>query len=217
MSTNTARAMEEWAPHRQLSLAQARARTQTVRYMRFALVAAAIITLGVFLGFIARHAYERSRGSASAINGDETVAMLNPRFTGRDGASNLYIITSESAQQRRQNEDLVDLVNPKLVDSFDREVTAPKGLYDRVNETLDLYDDVLVVDAHGYVFNSTHARVFPKTGYVTGVMPLNGTGPLGDIQSDSYELERSSGIVVFKGRVKTVILGSSEAQEETSQ
>lgn len=205
MSADTIRAMEEWAPHRQLSLAQARARTRMVRYMRFALVAAAIITLGVFLGFIARNAYDRAIGSNNALRGDETVAMLNPRFTGRDGASNLYIITSQTAQQRRENEDLIDLVDPKLIDSFGREVTAPRGLYNRANETLDLYDDVLVVDADGYVFNSTHARVFPQTGRVTGLEPLDGTGPLGDIRSDSYELDRDTGIVTFKGRVVTII------------
>jgi lipopolysaccharide export system protein LptC len=205
MSTETIRAMEEWAPHRQLSLAQARNRTQMVRIMRFALVAAAIITLGVFLGFIARNAYDRALGNTVAIAGDQTVAMVNPRFTGRDGAGQLYIITSETAQQRRENEDLIDLVNPKLVDSFGGEVTAPRGLYDRVNETLDLYDDVLVVDAEGYVFNSTHAQVFPETGRVIGVEPLDGTGPLGDIRSDSYELDRDSGIVTFVGRVRTVI------------
>lgn len=197
--------MEGWTPHRQLSLAQARNRTQMVRYMRFALVAAAIITLGIFLGFIARNAYDRAQGNAVAVNGDQTVTMVNPRFTGRDGAGSLYIITSETAQQRRENEDLIDLVNPKLVDSFGGEVTAPRGLYDRVNETLDLYEDVLVVDAEGYVFNSTHAQVFPKTGRVIGVEPLDGTGPLGDIRSDSYELDRDSGIVTFVGRVKTVI------------
>ena len=205
MSTETIRAMEEWTPHRQLSLAQARQRTQTVRYMRFALVAAAIITLGIFLGFIARNAYDRALGNSVAITGDQTVAMVNPRFTGRDGSGQLYIITSETAQQRRENEHLIDLVNPKLVDSFGGEVTAPHGLYDRANETLDLYEDVLLVDAEGYVFNSTHAQVFPKTGRVIGVEPLDGTGPLGDIRSDSYELDRDSGIVTFVGRVKTII------------
>ena len=97
------------------------------------------------------------------------------------------------------------MVNPKLVDSFGGEVTAPRGLYDRVNETLDLYEDVLLVDAEGYVFNSTHAQVFPQTGRVIGVEPLDGTGPLGDIRSDSYELDRDSGIVTFVGRVKTII------------
>lgn len=205
MSTETIRAMEEWTPHRQLSLAQARNRTQIVRYMRFALVAAAIITLGIFLGFIARNAYDRALGNSVAITGDQTVAMVNPRFTGRDGSGQLYIITSETAQQRRENEHLIDLVNPKLVDSFGGEVTAPRGLYDRANETLDLYEDVLLVDAEGYVFNSTHAQVFPKTGRVIGVEPLDGTGPLGDIRSDSYELDRDSGIVTFVGRVKTII------------
>ena len=205
MSTDTVRAMEEWAPHRQLSLAQARARTQIVRYMRFGLVAAAIITLGIFFGFIARNAYDATQGRNAAINGEQTVTMVNPRFTGRDGAGNLYIITSETAQQRRESEDLIDLVNPKLVDSFGGEVTAPRGLYDRVNETLDLYEDVLVVDAEGYVFNSTHAQVFPQTGRVVGLEPLDGTGPLGDIRSDSYELDRESGIVTFAGRVETII------------
>lgn len=215
MSLNTARPMEAWTPHRQLSLEQARVRTQMVRYMRFALVAAAIVTLGIFMGFIARNAFERAGGS-TVLGSDETVAMLSPRFTGRDGAGNLYIITSESAQQRRENEDLVDLVNPKLVDSSSREVTAPRGLYDRVNETLDLYDDVLVIDAQGYVFNSIHARVFPQTGRVSGVEPLDGTGPLGDIRSDSYELARDSGIVTFKGRVKTVIFNRNDETEEES-
>ena len=205
MSTETIRAMEEWTPHRQLSLAQARQRTQTVRYMRFALVAAAIITLGIFLGFMARNAYDRALGNSVAITGDQTVAMVNPRFTGRDGSGQLYIITAETAQQRRENEQLIDLVNPKLVDSFGGEVTAPRGLYDRANETLDLYEDVLLVDAEGYVFNSIHAQVFPQTGRVIGVEPLDGTGPLGDIRSDSYELDRDSGIVTFVGRVKTVI------------
>lgn len=205
MSTETIRAMEEWTPHRQLSLAQARQRTQTVRYMRFALVAAAIITLGIFLGFMARNAYDRALGNSVAITGDQTVAMVNPRFTGRDGSGQLYIITAETAQQRRENEQLIDLVNPKLVDSFGGEVTAPRGLYDRANETLDLYEDVLLVDAEGYVFNSIHAQVFPQTGRVIGVEPLDGTGPLGDIRSDSYELDRDSGIVTFVGRVKTII------------
>ena len=204
MSAENIRVMEEWAPQRQLSLAQARNRTQIVRYLRFALMGAAIITLGIFFGFIARNAYERAAG-ASTVDADQTVAMLSPRFTGRDGAGNLYIITADSAQQKRENEDLVDLTNPYLVDSFDREVTAPRGLYDRVNETLELYEDVLVVDERGYVFNSTHARVFPKTGIVIGVAPLDGTGPLGDIRSDSYELERDTGIVTFTGNVVTEI------------
>lgn len=210
MSAETTRAMEEWAPHLQLSLAQARTRTKIVRYLRFALLASAIITIGIFLGYVARNAYQRAGTSGSTVNDNETVTMLNPRFTGRDGAGNLYVITSASAQQRRDNEDLIDLVEPKLVDFFGREVTAPRGLYDRVEQTLDLYENVLVVDTEGYVFNSTHAKVFPQTGVVTGVEPLDGTGPIGDIRSDSYELSRETGIVSFKGNVVTVLFDQED-------
>lgn len=215
MSADNIRAMEAWAPHHQLSLSQARARTQAVKYIRFGLVALAIITLGVFLGFVARNAYERTGANSLVLDVDQTVAMVNPRFTGRDGSGSLYVITADSAQQRRENEDQIDLTNPKLLDALSREVTAPRGLYDRANETLDLYEDVLVVDERGYVFNSTHARVFPNTGRVVGLEPLDGTGPLGDIRSDSYELDRDSGIVTFQGRVRTVFFDDS-AQEEGS-
>lgn len=215
MSIQSAHAMDEWTPHRQLSLTQARARTKIVRALRFALVAAAVITLGVFLGFILRNAYERATGQAAIVNTEQTVAMLSPRFTGRDGAGNLYIITSETAQQRRENESLIDLTNPKFVDAFGREVTAPRGLYNRADETIDLFDDVLLVDAEGYVFNSTHARVFPKTGHVVGVEPLDGTGPLGDIRSDRYELDRDTDIVTFIGNVVTDIYEENDSSQET--
>lgn len=216
MSADNIRAMEAWEPHHQLSLAQARKRTQMVRYIRLGLVAAASITFGVFLAFVARNAFDRVGNNSLVLDADQSVAMVNPRFTGRDGAGSLYVITADSAQQRRENEDLVDLTTAKLVDAFGREVTAPRGLYDRANETLDLYDDVLVIDERGYVFNSTHARVFPNTGRVAGLEPLDGTGPLGDIRSDSYELERDSGIVTFRGRVQTIFFDDDNVQEESS-
>lgn len=214
MNIQSTHAMDEWTPRRQLSLAQARSRTQLVRALRYALVAAAVITLGIFLGFILRNAYERAVGQAAIVNTEQTVAMLSPRFTGRDGAGNLYVITSETAQQRREDETQIDLVNPEFVDAFGREVTAPRGLYNRTDETIDLFDDVLLVDAEGYVFNSTHARIFPKTGHVIGVEPLDGTGPLGDIRSDRYELDRDTDIVTFIGNVVTDIYDENEEQPE---
>lgn len=211
MSADTNRAMDEWTPHRQLSLSQARARTQAVRYMRFALVAAAIITLGIFLGFIARNAYDRSRGSNS-LTSEETVAMLSPRFTGRDDNGDLYIITAERAERRRSNEDLVDLVNARLVDAFGSEVTAPRGRFNQETEVLDLFEDVLLVDTEGYVFNSTHAQVLTRTGLVIGVEPLDGTGPLGDVRADSYQFDNSTGNVTFTGRVETILFTEDDVE-----
>lgn len=217
MSADTTRAMDDWTPHRQLSLAQARARTQIVIYLRFGLVAAAVVTLSVFLAFIARNAYDRARGANDAIDSDEIVVMINPRFTGRDGDGDLYVITADSAERRRSDADLIDLINPRLVDAFNSEITAPLGLFDRAGETLDLYEDVLLIDPKGYIFNSTHAQVRTRSGQVMGLEPLDGTGPLGDIRADSYQLDNDSGIVTFKGRVQHTILDPDEGQQETSE
>ena len=214
MSLQSANAMDGWTPRRQLSLAQARARTQHVKAMRLGLVAAAVTLFGIFLGFILYSAVGSAAENSTVLNSEQTVAMLSPRFTGRDGAGNLYAITSETAQQRRENESLIDLVRPKFVDAFGREVTAPRGLYNRAEETIDLFDDVFLVDAEGYVFNSTHARMFPKSGHVLGVEPLDGTGPLGDIRSDRYELDRDTDIVTFIGNVVTDIYEENDGSQE---
>lgn len=217
MTVETSRAMDDWTPHRQLSLAQARARTEMIRYLRFGLVAAAVVTLSIFLAYIARNAYDRARGANDALNSKEIVVMINPRFTGRDGNGDLYVITADTAERRRSDADLIDLISPRLVDAFNSEIMAPVGLFDRTNETLDLYEDVLLIDPKGYIFNSTHAQVQTRTGQVIGLEPLDGTGPLGDIQADSYQLDNDSGTVSFKGRVQHTILDQDDGQQENSE
>ncbi|MEO9970053.1 MAG: LPS export ABC transporter periplasmic protein LptC [Hyphomonadaceae bacterium] len=206
MTAETVRDLDLWAPHRQLSLAQARKRTQIVKWMRLSLVASAIITLGVFLGFVARSAYTSVTGAGEAPVSDEMVVMLNPRFSGRDANGELYIITADSAERRRANNDLVDLVNPKLENSKNGDVIAPLGLFDRSTETLNLFEDVLMRDARGYLFHSTHAKVEIETGKVIGLSPLEGTGPIGDITAGSYELNDSDDSVLLTDGVRTIIL-----------
>ncbi len=212
MSTETVRELALWAPHRQLSLAQARKRSQIVKWMRFALVACAIITLGVFLGYVARSAYDSATRGTEALPSDEMVIMLNPRFSGRDVNGDLYVITADSAERRRANNDLIDLVNPKLENARTGDVAAPLGLFNRSGETLDLFEDVLMTDARGYLFHSTHAKVEIKSGKVVGLSPLEGTGPIGDITSGSYELSRSNDSVVLTGGVRTIILPPDPAE-----
>lgn len=205
MNADTTRAMDLWAPRRQLTLAQARARTRFVKWLRFALVGSATVMVGVLFGYIAGNAYLRASSATAALPSDEMVVMLNPRFTGRDSNGEIYTITADSAERRRANDDLVDLVNPKLTDAYQSEILAPIGLFNRASETLELFEDVLVIDTEGYVFNSTHARVLISSGRVEGMEPLEGTGPIGDIKSDSYELNNETDSVIFRSRVQTTL------------
>ncbi|MEO0882917.1 MAG: LPS export ABC transporter periplasmic protein LptC [Pseudomonadota bacterium] len=205
MSADTSHAMDHWVPRRQLTLAQARQRTRMVKFVRWGLVGAATITFGTLVGFVAGNAYVRANASGGTVQSEEMVVMLNPRFTGRDSDGEIYTITADSAERRRTNANLVDLINPKLTDAQASEVLAPRGLFDRESETLELFEDVLVKDKGGYVFNSTHARVLISSGRVEGMQPLVGTGPIGDVESDSYELNNEDDSVIFKGRVITKI------------
>ncbi|KCZ52313.1 LPS export ABC transporter periplasmic protein LptC [Hyphomonas pacifica] len=205
-----------WAPRRQLTLAQARQRSQRVRYLRLAFTACAAIAIGLFLGYIIRSAIAKDT-SPVQVSEDETITMLNPRFSGRDSTGQSFQITADAARRRRATGTLVDLVNPVLIDETGSEISAPSGMYDRDAGILELYEDVRISDANGYTFMTSGARVFVGEGRVEGLSPLQGRGPLGDISCDTYEVLEDGNRVVCKGNVKTVIYPATKETPVTGE
>lgn len=193
-----------WAPRRQLTLDQARRRSVRVGYLRVLFVGAAAVSIGLFLGYILRSAISQET-RAQPVDDSQAVTMINPRFTGRDSAGEIFTITAEAAKRRQAHDGAVDLVSPVLRDANGTEVQAPSGFYDRDTGILELYQDVRIADAAGYMFNSQGARVHVAEDRVEGLSPLQGSGPLGDIKSDSYEILDGGDRIVFKGNVQTVI------------
>ncbi|MCU0730150.1 MAG: hypothetical protein MUE84_01045 [Hyphomonas sp.] len=205
-----------WAPRRQLTLAQARRRTDRVRYLRYSLVGAAAVAIGLFVGHVVRSALTQDVRPAS-VRDDEAVTMINPRFTGRDTNGEVFTITADAAQRRRAQEGVVDLVNPVMRDSTGAELKAPTGFYDRDKGVLELYEAVNITDSAGYSFISRGARLILGEDRVEGLSPLEGKGPLGDIQADSYEILDGGNRIVFEGNVKTVIYPQPDPEPATSE
>ncbi|HPE49196.1 MAG TPA: hypothetical protein PLR76_12395 [Hyphomonas sp.] len=201
-----------WAPRRQLTLAQARRRSERVRLLRMAFVACAAVSIGFFAGHVIKSAIS-SEARPVEVSEDETVTMLNPRFTGRDGSGQSFQITADAAKRRRTEAEAVDLVAPVLRDAAGTEVRAPSGMYDRAAGILELYDDVRISDNTGYTFQTSGARVHVGEGRVEGLSPLEGKGPLGDIRCDSYEVLEDGNRIVCLGNVRTVIY-PAPAEEE---
>ncbi len=193
-----------WAPRRQLTLAQARQRSERVRILRMLFVACAAISIGFFAGHVIKSALT-SDAKPVSVSEDESVTMLNPRFTGRDSSGQSFQITADAARRRWGSDQKVDLVAPILSDEIGSEVQAPSGMYDREAGILELYDDVSITDASGYTFMTTGARVYVGEGRVEGLAPLQGKGPLGDIRCDSYEVLDNGNRIVCLGNVRTVI------------
>ncbi|MBA3067420.1 MAG: hypothetical protein FP825_02935 [Hyphomonas sp.] len=205
-----------WAPRRQLTLAQARRRSERVRYLRYALVGAAAVSVGLFLGYVIRSALSQD-ARPPAVRDDEAVTMINPRFTGRDADGQVFTITADAAQRRRAEDGVVDLVNPVMRDANGAELKAPTGFYDREKGVLELYEDVNIRDSAGYTFNTKGARLILGEDRVEGLSPLQGKGPLGDIEADSYEILDGGNRIVFQGNVRTVIYPQPAEEPATSE
>lgn len=205
-----------WAPRRQMTLAQARRRSQRVQYLRYALVGAAAASIGLFIGFVFRSALTQE-ASLPALRGAEAVTMINPRFTGRDSSGEVFTITADAAQRRRAEAGVVDLVNPVMRDANGAELKAPTGYYDRDKGILELYEAVNIKDSAGYSFVSRGARLILGEDRVEGLSPLEGKGPLGDIRADSYEILDGGNRIVFEGNVQTVIYPQPAEAPATSE
>lgn len=211
--------LAQWAPQRQMTLAQARRRSSKVGLMRMVFVAGAAISAGVIIGPMAATTLTGPGQHIDQLEGDEVVTMVNARFTGRNISGEAYVITAEAAQRRRADPSIINLTNPSMVDDKGTEVSAPVGVYYQNAEYLDLFQAVRIRDRDGYEFTTTAARVFVQEGRVQGLEPLSGNGPLGDVRADSYEIEDDGDRVIFRGNVDLTIYpdgddGSEELESD---
>lgn len=205
MNTAHTEMLAQWAPQRQMTLAQARRRSSTVGILRIAFVAGAAISAGVIIGPMAATTLTGPGQHIDQLEGDEVVTMVNARFTGRNISGEAYVITAEAAQRRRADPSIINLTNPRMVDDKGTEVSAPVGVYYQNAEYLDLFQAVRIRDRDGYEFTTTAARIFIQEGRVQGLEPLSGNGPLGDVRADSYEIEDEGDRVIFRGNVDLTI------------
>lgn len=203
-----------WVPRRQLSLDEARRRTAIVKVIRVLFAAGAAISVGFLVGYIINNALN-SRVRPVSINDDEVITMVNPRFTGRDAEGLAYVLTAEAARRRPMGDTAIDLVNPVLKDASGSVVKAPAGVYDRSGGVLELSGLVEILDAESNSFKSDGARVLVDEARIIGLSPLEGSGPMGDIRSDSYEVLDGGDRVIFRDNVHMVINPPSDDDAET--
>lgn len=200
-----------WEPRRVLTLSAARRRTAFIRLLRFTFMAAAVaITLTVVIQLILS-GLQAPSAPPEAVGTD--VRMINPRFSGRDENLTPYVLTADSAIRRRDSATgVADLVNPRLAYDFLADdvdassVLAETGSYDPTNRVLDLNTNVNFSTDAGYQFETSQARIHLRDERVVGEQPVLGTGPMGRIRADSFEIRESGDHVIFEGRVSARIV-----------
>jgi lipopolysaccharide export system protein LptC len=193
--------MDLWGPRRATSLKEARNRTALVHILRLLFTIGAVLSAGWLLGTVIESSL-RQKGAEPGATG-LSVTVLGPRFDGFDAQDRPYTLTAETARRRRDNVNLVDLVNPRLQDAASSTVQAREGVWNAEEEVLDLVGDVVMTDAAGYTFTSQRTRMYVKENRVEGQDPLQGKGPIGDVRADAYEVLDDGDRIVLKGNVWT--------------
>lgn len=205
-----------WEPVRALTLSAARRRTAFVRGLRFAFMAAAA---GIVALLAVQLIWGNSGGTTEApTTVGEDVTMINPSFYGRDENLTPYTVTADVAVRRRGGPGTTELERPRLNYDFlnageeTSRVVAETGAYDPASRILDLYTNVNLQTEEGYRFESEHARVYLREERVAGEQPVQGTGPMGTIRADRYEIRDGGQHLIFEGRVRARIVQARTAQ-----
>ncbi|HVY04091.1 MAG TPA: LPS export ABC transporter periplasmic protein LptC, partial [Caulobacterales bacterium] len=139
----------------------------------------------------------------------EALKMINPRFTGRANNGAAYTVNADSATRRSRTSEVIDLDLPVFQGELGQTARAPKGVYKENARTLELAGGVVFLDKSGNRFDTATALVDAARDRAVGSGAIQGSGPLGSVRADNYEIQTSSGRVFLRGHVRGVIRESA--------
>ena len=190
----------DWTPRRRLTTAQAKRRTVALKAFRVAcMVLCVLCVASVFVSAVTRSMGRDLLGEGGVTA--DSPRMINPRFTGRAGGDSSYVLTATSALRRSRDANVIDLDKPAYRTPGGLTITAPAGIYDPDNQTLELTGGVIFTDADGNQFTTPHTKLDAASNLASGAMAVQGAGPLGSVRADNYEIDAKTGHVRMSGRV----------------
>jgi lipopolysaccharide export system protein LptC len=135
--------------------------------------------------------------------------VINARFTGVDSENRPFSITAKSVVQAASKDNGVQLTQPKadvtLAGDSWVAIAAPKGLFRRDAEILDLSGGVDVFHDDGYEFRTAEARLDFGKSTASGDKPIRGQGPFGTIEAEGFEIAGSGDSIVFTGKSRLLL------------
>ncbi|THD59885.1 LPS export ABC transporter periplasmic protein LptC [Phenylobacterium sp.] len=189
---------------RRATALQWRRRSRMIHGLRVLLPVLIAAILGGLTSLVAYNAFTTQRTSSRDSN--DPIRLIKPHFVGRDKRGRPFILTSVTATRDPQNYQRVFLDKPVLVLDSDganpQHVSGDNGLYHEDTGMLEVSHHVHMFDARG-AFDTEFSLFNTKTGELVGSVPVQGAGPLGEIQSRSYGVYDQGARAVFTGAVHT--------------
>ena len=190
-----------------------------VRVMKVTLPALAVVLLALVV--IWPHlSFDDSkfRVGFAALSPDavKTLAMINARYFGIDQNGHPYTVTSDTATQRDQQPDIIDLANPKA-DFTSKSggavfVGADRGYYHQKDQLLDLAGNVSFYHENGTEMHTEEAHIDLKTDSAHGEVAVHGQGPGGTLEGEGFVMAGKGTDIVVTGRSTLSLRGASGAK-----
>jgi lipopolysaccharide export system protein LptC len=184
-----------------------------VRLLRLAIPIGAVVVV-IAIAFVALVKPFRSLPQGLSvgplsINGTK-VTMELPKLSGFKKDNRPYEVTARWASSDVKNPNVIELKEIKariaLQERGFANVEALNGVYNSQAEAIQLRDDVRVKTDTGYDVTMRTADVDFKAGTVNSAEPIEVDFSGGKINADALEMLDNGQRVIFKGRVRTLML-----------
>jgi lipopolysaccharide export system protein LptC len=204
-----------WSERLDLTLAQARQRSQLVNLLRRLFVGLAGAALASVFVFMALFSPEGLWGSAYAQV--TPLRVLAPRFTGTSESGEAYQLTADVAAKDDVAARFMTLAAPVYRSIKGQMLMAPRGVYDEQTQTINMEGGVLFTDGDGNRFSSPGMVVDLEAGVLRGERGVTGAGPLGVVRADAYELRTDGSELRLSGGVRGQVPDRSEGADNAVQ
>jgi lipopolysaccharide export system protein LptC len=192
-----------------MTLEEARKRARFIRVWRWLCITVAAGAGLLVLATVVIGSIGGDMGFDRDLSAREALKMINPRFTGRANNGAAYTVNADSATRRSRTSEVIDLDLPVFQGELGQTARAPKGVYKENARTLELAGGVVFLDKSGNRFDTATALVDAARDRAVGSGAIQGSGPLGSVRADNYEIQTSSGRVFLRGHVRGVIRESA--------
>lgn len=196
----------------------ARRHSRVVRLFRKAIPVCAILALGVFVLGPILNPFSTIGGLSMgpiSLSGSK-VTMEKPKLTGFRKDNRPYEVTAISAAQdiRKPNVVELNMMNARLETEQGGWVRleSKSGIFDSQKEQMQLNDNIKVATDAGYEAFLKSADIDFKAGTIRSKEPVQVNMGTIRITADTLDVSDNGKIIVFNGRVNTVIDNSEQAQ-----
>ena len=135
--------------------------------------------------------------------------MTRARFVGTDAKDQAFVITAERAVPNAINPEHITLETLQADLTLNSgawvSMLSVTGLYDRTRQSLSLRDGVDLFADNGFALHTASARIDLADGTAQGSEAVRAQGPMGELNADSFRMERGGQRLFFKGNVRMIL------------